>query len=110
MGSATEMRGSRAAAGSCGKFAAGNEARPPLREKATEVLHAVREMGSDAKKMAQERVAKLRGSASEYLQQGRTKAESLEKSFEDGIRQKPVRSILIAAGLGFVLGVFLRRR
>ncbi len=87
-----------------------DEARLPMRDRATEVLHAVREMGADAKKMAQEKVAKIRDSATEYLHQGRAKAENIEKSFEDGIRQKPLRSVVIAAGIGLVLGIFFRRR
>ena len=63
-----------------------------------------------ASKMAQDTYSTVRDSASEYIQQGRERAMQLEKSAETFIHDQPLKSILIAAGIGFVCGFLLMRR
>jgi ElaB/YqjD/DUF883 family membrane-anchored ribosome-binding protein len=63
-----------------------------------------------ATKMAQDTYSNVRDSASEYIQQGRERAMQLEESVETFIHDQPLKSILIAAGIGFACGFLLMRR
>ena len=81
-----------------------------LQEKAGEAVQSLRDMGNQAKDAAQEQVENLRGVANEYFEQGRERAKDLEKTLESRIREQPLQSALIAAGIGFVIGVCLMRR
>ena len=47
--------------------------------------------------------------ASDYYQQGRQQMEAVENTLEDGIRTKPLQSVLIAAGIGMLLGLVLKK-
>ena len=79
-------------------------------EKGREVRDTVKQMGSSAKEMAQAGWESARDTAAEYLDKGREKAVELGETVEIQIRTRPIRSILIAAGIGFVAGMFLKRR
>ena len=81
-----------------------------LGRKARKVTKDLQEMGEIAKDAAQERLGQLRENASEYCEQGQGKVQQVERSFEQYIRERPLKSILIAAGVGMLLGRFWRRR
>jgi ElaB/YqjD/DUF883 family membrane-anchored ribosome-binding protein len=49
-------------------------------------------------------------SASACSQEVREKAAELCESIESYVRQEPLKSAIVAAGLGFVVGVLLTRR
>ena len=78
--------------------------------KARTVTQDLQELGGMAREMAQEKVAQLRASASEYCEEGRDKVLQVEHSFEQFVRQQPLKSILIAAGVGMLLGGLWMRR
>ena len=67
-------------------------------------------MGSIARDVAQEKLEQLRESATEYRDQGRDKIQEVERTIEDYIRERPIKTILIAAGVGLLLGRFWMRR
>lgn len=46
----------------------------------------------------------------ETYEHGKEKAHEVQVQFEDYVRQKPLRSLAIAAGTGALLGFFLSRR
>lgn len=69
----------------------------------------IKDMGSKAKGMAQEQFEQLRNTASEYYQQGRQKLGEWEDSLEQYVREQPMKSLLIAAGVGALLGILWRR-
>jgi ElaB/YqjD/DUF883 family membrane-anchored ribosome-binding protein len=52
----------------------------------------------------------LRQSAREYMARGKEKAIELEEGFEGMVQEHPIRSILIAAGVGALIGVLVARR
>jgi ElaB/YqjD/DUF883 family membrane-anchored ribosome-binding protein len=52
----------------------------------------------------------LRQGAREYLARGKDKAIELEEGFEGVIQEHPIRSILIAAGVGALIGALICRR
>ena len=91
-----------------------------LKEKAQEVGQGLRDIGQQAKQAASEQIGQIRDTASEYYQQGREKAAEyyeqgrekameLEQNLEGYIREQPVKSVLIAAGIGLLLGMLWRR-
>ena len=73
------------------------------------VKEDVQEMGSLAKDAAQEKLGQVRENASEYYEQGRGKVHDVVCSFEQFVRQQPFKSVLMAAGVGWLLGRFWRR-
>lgn len=81
-----------------------------LSGKARTVTQDIQELGGLARDMAQEQVEQLRASASGYLEEGRDNVQQLGRGFEQFIRRQPLKSILIAAGVGLVLGRFWMRR
>jgi len=63
-----------------------------------EIKHAVEELGQQA----QERISELGESA-------RQQANDLQSTLESRIREKPINAILIAAGVGILIGMLWRR-
>lgn len=61
-----------------------------------------------------ERIEHAREKAESLYRRSKQRVETMEGEFEDYVREKPVKSVLIAAGvgagLGLVLGVLLARR
>jgi ElaB/YqjD/DUF883 family membrane-anchored ribosome-binding protein len=74
-----------------------------FREKASEVAEGIRELGGVAKEAAAEKF-------DHWYKDGREKAVQLEKGFENQIREHPLQSVIIAAGVGFAAGYLISRR
>lgn len=81
-----------------------------LQEKARELGQNLQELGSAAREAAQEQIGNIRENAAGYVEQKCAKCQEMEQSLESRIRTQPVKSTLIACGIGFVLGLFFRRR
>ena len=81
-----------------------------LREKAGEMMHSIQEVGTEARKAAQEKLGDLRDTAGQYIDQGRARVRDFSDTLEMQIRDQPLRSVLIATGIGFVLGFLWSRR
>lgn len=99
-----------------------------MKNKASELKQNVQDLGSQARMAAQEQVQNLkqtagqyveqgreqmdalRSTASDYIEQGRHRAIEMERTLESEIRAQPMRSVLIAAGIGLVAGFLLCRR
>ena len=67
-------------------------------------------MGKITKELASETMEFLGENAKGYYREGIQGARRLEKNMEGHIRENPVKSLLIAAGIGLVLGALWRRR
>jgi len=87
-----------------------------IKDKAQEAKDKLREMGSAAsqqinqlKDSANEYYQQGREKAQEYYEQGRQKAMELEQNLEDYVREQPIKSVMIAAGIGLLLGILWRR-
>ncbi len=63
-----------------------------------------------AKDAARQVVGTVRERAGAYYQQGKEKAGELTEKTQDYVREQPIKSVLIAAGVGLLLGILLRRR
>lgn len=72
--------------------------REQVRESARKVGEGIGEMGDVAKK-----------AALEAAEMSKEKASALVGEIEQFVRDKPVQSVLIAAGVGVVVGLLLRR-
>jgi ElaB/YqjD/DUF883 family membrane-anchored ribosome-binding protein len=81
-----------------------------LKHKVADVADDVRAVGGQVGKAAREQYENLRSRASDYVEQGREKAEEWEDSVESYIKAKPVQALLMAAGVGVILGLLWRRR
>jgi ElaB/YqjD/DUF883 family membrane-anchored ribosome-binding protein len=88
-----------------------------LRQRASEVGQNIRDiggnirdMGGDVRDVAREQVSHIKDKAADYYEQGRKKARRWERGFEDYVAEQPVKSLLVAAGVGFVLALLWRRR
>lgn len=80
-----------------------------LKDKASEVASNVRDMSSQVRDAATEQYEHLRDSASEYYQAGRDKAVEWQNQLEDYVREQPLKSVLMAAGVGILLGIIWKR-
>jgi ElaB/YqjD/DUF883 family membrane-anchored ribosome-binding protein len=76
--------------------------RPSIGQRASEVTEQARQAAS-------EQFNRMRQTASEYYEQGRQKASEWEGQLESYVREQPVKSLLIAAGVGMLLGMVWRR-
>jgi len=81
-----------------------------LCEKTSDLKSSLQEMGSSAKQMAQEQFQGVRDTMAGYYEQGRDRAVELEHSLENRIREKPISSLAIAAGFGFLIGMLWMRK
>lgn len=92
-----------------------------LQHHARAVKEDLRELGRAAKGVAQEKLGDVMNRATEYCDDGRQKSSEyyrqgkrmvaeVEDRVEGYIREKPLQSVLIAAGAGALLGFLLTRR
>lgn len=99
---------------------AARDTREQSREQGTQMQERVQEAGRQARDAAQEAGSQLREGAQEAMQQvgtvtsqlsdlSRTAMNQLEETLEDRIRNKPLQSMLIAAGAGLLLGLLWRK-
>lgn len=80
-----------------------------LGKQAREVTKDLREMGNIARDAVQEKVAQVREDASEYYDQGLDNVRDVARSVEQFLRERPFQSVLIAAGIGWLLGRLWKR-
>ena len=79
-------------------------------KQAKEVKKDLQEMGGTVRDAAQEKLGQVGEKASEYCEQGRDKVHLVACACEQFLRQRPLTSVLLAAGVGLLLGRFWLRR
>ena len=80
-----------------------------IRDTAQQVGQGLRDMGGQAREMVSEQYDNLREQAGQYYEQGRERAHEWEQGLEDYVHEKPIQSLLIAAGVGMLLGMLWKR-
>lgn len=80
-----------------------------ISEQAQQVGQNLRDLGGQVRDAAREKYNELSESAQEYYQQGRQKAQEWEEGLESYIQEKPLQAVLIAAGVGMLLGLLWKR-
>ena len=78
-------------------------------QSAQQVGQNLRDLGGQVRDMATERYEQLRTQATDYYQQGRERAQEWEENLEQYIQEKPLHAVLIAAGVGVLLGLLWKR-
>jgi ElaB/YqjD/DUF883 family membrane-anchored ribosome-binding protein len=81
-----------------------------LKDKASEIGHNIRELGGKLGDAAQEQYVGFRDRAAGYFENGRERVRKVEEGVESYIQEKPVQALLMAAGVGMLLGWLWRRR
>jgi ElaB/YqjD/DUF883 family membrane-anchored ribosome-binding protein len=81
-----------------------------LGNQASEVKKDLQEMGETVRHAAQEKLGHVGERASAYCEQGRTKAHGIACACEQFLRERPLGSVLMAAGAGWLFGRFWKRR
>jgi ElaB/YqjD/DUF883 family membrane-anchored ribosome-binding protein len=71
-----------------------SQGHPPTQEVSTQVTESARQVGE---------------TASQYYEQGRQQLAGLEQSLEENIRAKPLQAVLLATGIGLLLGLLWRK-
>jgi len=79
-----------------------------LRAQASEVGHNLRDMAGTVREAAREQAGRVRNSAVDYYEEGRERLQRWEHGIEDYVQAQPIKSLLIAAGVGVLLGIVLR--
>ena len=72
----------------------GSQGRDTTQEVSTQITETARQVGE---------------TASQYYEQGRQQLAGLEQSLEENIRAKPLQSVLLATGIGLLLGLLWRK-
>lgn len=80
-----------------------------LRDKASEVGQNLRDLGGQVRDAAREKYQQLSGQAQDYYDQGRDMAHDWEHNLEGYVKEKPMQALLIAAGVGLLLGLIWKR-
>ena len=81
-----------------------------FQKKATELGHDVKDLGGIGGKLATDTAHIAEERISEYYKEGIKKAKGLEGNLETEIRKNPIRSLLVATGVGLLLGALWHRR
>ena len=84
-----------------------------LKERAVESAQHFRDNATEKaialKSAATERAQHMKETANEQWQDTRVKAKELQVTAEDYIRQNPTKCVISALGLGFLIGLVVRR-
>ncbi|HLL88919.1 MAG TPA: DUF883 C-terminal domain-containing protein [Tepidisphaeraceae bacterium] len=80
-----------------------------LQAQAGQVAQQARDLGQQVKEQATQKYQQLREQATQYYDTSRQSATEWEQSLESYVRDQPVKSLLIAAGVGVVLGMVWKR-
>ncbi|MBK1790216.1 DUF883 family protein [Persicirhabdus sediminis] len=86
-----------------------HELKASAAERAAHLKAIAEERSQHARAVAAERTAQLKQVSNEKIQQSRVKARECHASTEEYIRQHPTKSVLTALGVGFVVGLLIRK-
>jgi ElaB/YqjD/DUF883 family membrane-anchored ribosome-binding protein len=87
----------------------GGEQQANLSQTAAQVGQNIRDIGSQVRDQAGEKYEQFRDQAGEYYEQGRQRAMEMEQGLEQYVQEKPIQALLIAAGVGLLLGMLWKR-
>ena len=79
------------------------------KEKASEFRSVAEEKAAEFRTVAESKANEYRAKAEETYQHARTRARTLQEEGEAYVRENPLRGVLTALGVGFVLGLIFRR-
>lgn len=80
-----------------------------MKDQASQVAGQVRDMAGNVRDAAQEQYEHLRETAEQYYDQGRQKAQEWQQGLEEYVHEQPMKALLIAAGVGVLLGIIWKK-
>jgi len=80
-----------------------------LSRRIADLQRDVEELTRAVRTIAREKLNAVRTSATEYREERRAQAQDFERSIEKCIAERPLLTLLTAAGAGFLIGVISRR-
>jgi ElaB/YqjD/DUF883 family membrane-anchored ribosome-binding protein len=81
-----------------------------MKSKADEMSKNLGEKAHKAVDKAQEKFDTMRESAADMYDKGVERAGEFQDNVEEYVREQPFKSLIIAAGAGLLIGMFLSRR
>jgi ElaB/YqjD/DUF883 family membrane-anchored ribosome-binding protein len=84
--------------------------REDVAEEASSIAKDLHEVGNATRRMATDSVEAIRDTANQYLDEGRNRVRELGETVQHRVQDQPMTSILVAAAVGFLLGVLWVRR
>jgi len=87
----------------------GTQIRDKAQEVGTQIRDTAQEVGTQIRDKAQEMGAQAQQAVGEYYEQGRESLREMNKSVEEKIREKPLQALLVAGGVGLLVGLLWRR-
>jgi ElaB/YqjD/DUF883 family membrane-anchored ribosome-binding protein len=88
----------------------GSIAQDAAKEKVSHIQDVVSERAADLRDATSRKAEELRARAGDFYDDTRHRAVDFERTLEQRIREKPLQSVAIAAGVGILLGVLWIRR
>ena len=81
-----------------------------LGHQAKEVTEHLQKLGGTVRDAAEVRIEQVGERAAEYCEQGRDKVHGVACACEQFLHERPLTSVLVAIGVGWLLGRFWIRR
>jgi ElaB/YqjD/DUF883 family membrane-anchored ribosome-binding protein len=81
-----------------------------LKDKAGKVGQDLKDVAGAVRDVAGEQYENVRQRAADYVEQGRERVMEWEEGIEGYIKDNPIRSLLIAGGVGLLVGLIWRRK
>ena len=81
-----------------------------LGKQAKEVTEDIQKMGRTVRDAAQEQLGQVGERAAEYYGQGQDKVHEVTCACKQFVSERPLTCVLVAAGIGWLLGRFWKRR
>jgi ElaB/YqjD/DUF883 family membrane-anchored ribosome-binding protein len=89
--------------------AAADDFKSAASAKAEEIRRAAEKKAEELRQAAQNKAREFSGAAGEAWTDARSKAKTWQAEGEAYVRQNPTKAILVALGLGFVVGLMFRK-
>ena len=79
-------------------------------EKASAMAHVARDTATDLSHRAHESLGTIKEAASGYIEEGRDRVKALGRTVGGQVQEWPLPALIVAAGVGLLIGVVLARR
>lgn len=86
-----------------------NESTSKLRDKMSETRENIVDMSHLAKEAVQDQLHDLKDRAADQYERGKEKVHEWEEGLARTVRSAPMKSLLVAAGVGLIFGFLWRR-
>jgi ElaB/YqjD/DUF883 family membrane-anchored ribosome-binding protein len=81
-----------------------------LKEKVHAVKQATADLAGEAKRYASHRVSEASDTAGQWVDTAKSKVVDYNEMVVDYVQRNPYKAVAIAAGMGFLAGLILKRR